>query len=165
MNPWIEFLLSALLLASSFFTLVGSIGLVRFDQFFKRLHAPTKATTMGVGSALVVSICYHALIGNGLHPHELLITAFLIITAWPSLQQIPMKANITWTGVGAIASDSSSGPVEGGGFQASHSSVRNARVAYTITFDGKRFSGTATGTMARGFLVTVVPPRHHGGKL
>ena len=35
MNPWIEFLLSALLLASSFFTLVGSIGLVRFDQFFK----------------------------------------------------------------------------------------------------------------------------------
>lgn len=87
------------------------------------------------------------------------------ITAWPSLQQIPMKANITWTGVGAIASDSSSGPVEGGGFQASYSSVRNARVAYTITVDGKRFSGTATGTMARGFLVTVVPPRHHGGKL
>ena len=81
MNPWIDFLLSALLLASSFFTLVGSIGLVRFDQFFKRLHAPTKATTMGVGSALVVSICYHALIGNGLHPHELLITAFLVITA------------------------------------------------------------------------------------
>lgn len=94
MNPWIEFLLSALLLASSFFTLVGSIGLVRFDQFFKRLHAPTKATTMGVGSALVVSICYHALIGNGLHPHELLITAFLIITA-PISAHMMAKAAIS----------------------------------------------------------------------
>lgn len=81
MNPVVELLLSLLLLVSSFFTLVGSIGLVKLTDFFKRLHAPTKATTMGVGCVLIVSIFYHALIGNSFHPRELLISIFLIITA------------------------------------------------------------------------------------
>lgn len=94
MNPVVELLLSALLLASSFFTLVGTIGLVRFDQFFKRLHAPTKATTLGVGSVLIVSICYHALIGNGFRPHELLIAAFLVVTA-PISAHMMSKASLS----------------------------------------------------------------------
>lgn len=81
MNPVIDLLLSLLLLVSSFFTLVGSIGLVKLTDFFKRLHAPTKATTLGVGCVLIVSIFYHALIGNSFHPRELLISVFLIITA------------------------------------------------------------------------------------
>lgn len=94
MNPLVELLLSVLLLVSSFFTLVGSIGLVRFNQFFKRLHAPTKATTMGVGSVLVVSVIYHALIGNGLHPHELLITVFLVVTS-PISAHMMSKASLS----------------------------------------------------------------------
>ncbi len=81
MNPIVELLLSALLLVASFFTLVGSIGLVKLSEFFKRLHGPTKATTMGVGCILIVSIFYHALIGNSFHPRELLISVFLFITA------------------------------------------------------------------------------------
>ncbi|MCK9488809.1 MAG: Na+/H+ antiporter subunit G [Xanthomonadales bacterium] len=81
MNPVVELLLSLLLLVSSFFTLVGSIGLVKLTDFFKRLHAPTKATTLGVGCVLIVSIFYHALIGNSFHPREVLISVFLLITA------------------------------------------------------------------------------------
>ena len=81
MSLFAEIILSALLLVACFFTLVGSIGLVKLSDFFKRLHAPTKATTMGVGSILVVSVFYHALVGNSFHPREVLISVFLIITA------------------------------------------------------------------------------------
>ena len=81
MNPVVEAILSLLLLTSSFFTLVGSLGLVKLSDFFKRLHGPTKSTTMGVGCVLIVSIFYHALIGNSFHPRELLISVFLFITA------------------------------------------------------------------------------------
>ena len=81
MNPIIEILLAALLLIASFFTLVGSLGLVKLSEFFRRLHGPTKSTTMGVGCVLIASIFYHALIGNSFHPRELLISVFLFVTA------------------------------------------------------------------------------------
>lgn len=81
MNPVVEALLAALLLVASFFTLVGSLGLVKLSEFFRRLHGPTKSTTLGVGCVLIVSIFYHALIGNSFHPRELLISVFLFITA------------------------------------------------------------------------------------
>ena len=81
MNPIVEALLAALLLVASFFTLVGSLGLVKLSEFFRRLHGPTKSTTLGVGCVLLASIFYHALIGNSFHPRELLISVFLFITA------------------------------------------------------------------------------------
>ena len=73
--------LTVLLLVSCFFTLVGSLGLVRLGEFFKRLHAPTKASTLGVGCVLLTSVGYHAFTGTDPQPRELLITAFLFITA------------------------------------------------------------------------------------
>ena len=39
---------SVLLLIGLAFTLIGSIGLVRLPDFYTRMHAPTKATTLGV---------------------------------------------------------------------------------------------------------------------
>jgi multicomponent K+:H+ antiporter subunit G len=74
-----EILVSALLLVGSFFTLVGAIGLVRLPDFFMRLHAPTKATTLGVGSMLVASIA-HSLAGDP-SLRELLVAVFLFLTA------------------------------------------------------------------------------------
>ena len=70
-----------LLAAGSFFILVGSLGLVKLSEFFKRLHAPTKASTLGVGCVLLTSVGYHAFTGTDPQPRELLITAFLFITA------------------------------------------------------------------------------------
>ena len=52
MNVFWELLLVALLLAGSFFILMGGIGLVKLSEFFRRLHAPTKASTLGVGCVL-----------------------------------------------------------------------------------------------------------------
>lgn len=80
-SPWMDYALAALLGVGSFFVLVGSFGLVKLSEFFKRLHGPTKATTLGVGCILLASIAWHALRGDGLGLRELLITLFLFITA------------------------------------------------------------------------------------
>jgi len=77
----LPFALSALLLFGCFFILVGALGLVRLSDFFKRLHAPTKASTLGVGCVLVCSVAYHIFLGEDPQPRELLITVFLFITA------------------------------------------------------------------------------------
>ena len=76
-----EYLLGALLIVGTFFILIGAFGLVKLSDFFKRLHAPTKASTLGVGCVLLASVGYHLLLGEDPQPRELLITAFLFITA------------------------------------------------------------------------------------
>ena len=82
----LEWLLAALLVLGGVFTLFGAIGLVRFPDFYMRLHAPTKATTLGVGGVLLASMgLTWATGGYGLH--ELLITLFLFVTA-------PVSANL-----------------------------------------------------------------------
>lgn len=77
----LEILLSFLILAGALFTFIGSLGLVRLRDFYARLHAPTKATTLGVGSLLVASAIYFSTQGQGLSLHEVLVTLFLFITA------------------------------------------------------------------------------------
>lgn len=74
-----EIAVSALLLVGSLFILVGAIGLARLPDFFMRLHAPTKATTLGVGGMLLASMVY--LLDEGLSLRELLVTLFLFVTA------------------------------------------------------------------------------------
>ena len=76
-----KLLLSGLLLFGTFFIVIGAFGLVKLQDFFRRLHAPTKASTLGVGCILAVSVGYHLLLGEDPQPRELLITVFLFITA------------------------------------------------------------------------------------
>ena len=76
-----KLLLSGLLLFGTFFIVIGAFGLVKLQDFFRRLHAPTKASTLGVSCILVVSVGYHLLLGEDPQPRELLITVFLFITA------------------------------------------------------------------------------------
>lgn len=54
---------------------------MKLSDFFKRLHAPTKASTLGVGCVLLASVGYHLFLGVDPQPRELLITVFLFITA------------------------------------------------------------------------------------
>jgi multicomponent K+:H+ antiporter subunit G len=75
----LEIITSLLLLVGAFFTLVGSIGLARLPDFFMRLHAPTKASTLGVGGVLLASMVYA--LKDGVLIHELIITLFVFVTA------------------------------------------------------------------------------------
>ncbi len=81
MTTMLELLLSALILIGAGFTLIGSLGLLRLRDFYSRLHAPTKATTLGVGSLLIASAVFFSHRDEGLSLHEVLVTLFLFITA------------------------------------------------------------------------------------
>jgi multicomponent K+:H+ antiporter subunit G len=81
MSAVAEYLVVALIAVGTFFVLVGSIGLAKLSDFYKRLHGPTKSSTLGVGCILIASIGWHALLDEGLGLRELLITVFLFITA------------------------------------------------------------------------------------
>jgi multicomponent K+:H+ antiporter subunit G len=78
---WADALIALLLLASALAALVGALALVKFSDFYKRVHGPTKATTLGVGGVLIASSVYFSLRGSGLSLHEFLIALFLFITA------------------------------------------------------------------------------------
>lgn len=77
---WADVLATALLVVGAAFALIGSIGLARLSDFFKRLHGPSKATTLGVGCVLLASALVAAL-GGRPSLHEGLITLFLFLTA------------------------------------------------------------------------------------
>ena len=56
MHPLIEWSAAALIVIAAFFLLVGAIGLARLPDFFMRLHAPTKASTLGVAAVTVAVV-------------------------------------------------------------------------------------------------------------
>ena len=94
MNPELDLILSALaewlaaalLLVGAFFLLAGAIGLARLQDFFMRLHAPTKSSTLGLGGMLLASMVLAAVQGR-IGFAELLITLFVFVTA-------PVSANL-----------------------------------------------------------------------
>ena len=73
------------LVVGSVFTLVGAIGLLKFNDSMTRLHAPTKVGTVGVGALLLASVIYNGVFNDGAM-QELLIMGFLFVTA-------PISAN------------------------------------------------------------------------
>lgn len=76
-----EFLVAALLVTGGIFGIVGSYGLIKLNDPMSRLHAPTKATTLGVGGVLLASMLHAAAFEKYISVHELLITLFLFLTA------------------------------------------------------------------------------------
>jgi len=76
-----EVIVSIFLLLGGAFALLGSVGLAKLPDFYTRLHAPTKATTLGVGGLLIASAVHFSTQGEGLHLREVLVTLFLFITA------------------------------------------------------------------------------------
>jgi multicomponent K+:H+ antiporter subunit G len=88
-----EVLVASLILIGAFFLLVGSFGLAKLPDIMRRLHAPTKATTLGIGSMLIASMLYFLLMKGTLSFHELMITIFLFLTA-PVTAHMIAKAHI-----------------------------------------------------------------------
>lgn len=55
----IGYIASACLLIGGFFSLVAALGVVRFGDFYARVHAATKASTFGLGFvALAVALAF-----------------------------------------------------------------------------------------------------------
>ena len=76
-----DILVASLICLGAFFLFVGSLGLAKLPDLMRRLHGPTKATTLGIGATLVASMLYFLLKGETLSIQELLVTTFLFLTA------------------------------------------------------------------------------------
>jgi len=76
-----ETIVSLFLIGGSLFALVGTLGLYRLRDTMQRMHAPTKATTLGVGGVLIASMLYSLLVKGEVSFHEILIALFLLLTA------------------------------------------------------------------------------------
>ena len=75
-----DLILSGVLVVGGLFGLIGSYGMLKLREPMQRLHAPTEATTVGVGAILIAA----SVIGwqNGVaNWHGVLITIFLLVTA------------------------------------------------------------------------------------
>jgi multicomponent Na+:H+ antiporter subunit G len=70
---------TALIVVGSFFLLIGTVGLLRLPDVYNRLHATSKATTLGAASMFLAGFVYFGPGGNGLT--SLVGIAFLFITA------------------------------------------------------------------------------------
>ena len=77
---WAALLVALLILIGAGIALIGSIGLLRLNSFYQRMHAPTLGTTLGTGFiALASMICFSVLQSRPL-VHELLIVGFVTVS-------------------------------------------------------------------------------------
>lgn len=87
---WADALVAVLLVFGALFALVGAWGLLKLSDFMKRLHGPTKASTLGIGLSLIASMLWF-----GFHDawtgREFLITLFVFLTA-PVAAHLMVKA-------------------------------------------------------------------------
>lgn len=80
------------LIIGAIFSLVAGIGLLKLNNSMSRLHAPTKAGTVGIGAFLFASMIHSWTFADGSF-HGLLIMGFLFVTA-PISANFMAKVNI-----------------------------------------------------------------------
>jgi multicomponent K+:H+ antiporter subunit G len=88
----LDWAIAVLLVAGASFALVGSLGLAKLGDFYRRLHGPTKATTLGVGAILLASSLFFSVLQGTPSLHELLVVLFLFVTAPVSAQLLVKSA-------------------------------------------------------------------------
>lgn len=96
MNPadvplWAAFPAAVLLVCGGLLTVVGSLGLLRLNVFYARIHAPTMGSTLGTGCVLIASMLVSTALAGRPVIHELLITVFILITS-PVTAMLLMRA-------------------------------------------------------------------------
>lgn len=74
---WVTIPGSLLLVVAGMTTLIGSIGLLRFRDFFQRMHGPSMTNTVAAGATLVTSMLVASAVAARPILHELLITLFV----------------------------------------------------------------------------------------
>ncbi len=90
--PWVAILVGLLVFAGAAFTLVGSLGLLRFGSFYERVHAPTLGTTFGTALIILGSVVCYSVLQTRLLLHEILIAGFVSLTTPVSLMLLARAA-------------------------------------------------------------------------
>jgi len=89
---WLALVTAALVLLGAVLTLIGSLGLLRLDTFYARVHAPTLGTTLGAGSILIASMLFFSVLQMRFVLHEILITVFVTLTTPVTLMLLTRAA-------------------------------------------------------------------------
>lgn len=76
-----EWVVAGLIVLGGVFGLIGSFGLVKLKDPMQRLHAPTKAATLGLAGVLTASAFDFWFLQGLLTWQEFLVTVFIIVTA------------------------------------------------------------------------------------
>jgi multicomponent Na+:H+ antiporter subunit G len=74
-----ELVVMVLLAGGAFFVLVAALGVLRFPDVLLRMHASTKAGTLGVGLIVVATMVYYGDMGS--IARGLAIVVFVLLTA------------------------------------------------------------------------------------
>lgn len=77
---WAALLTAILVLLGASLTLTGSLGLLRLDSFYARVHAPTLGATLGAGCVLIASMIFFSVLQTRPIVHEILISVFVTLT-------------------------------------------------------------------------------------
>jgi len=85
-DPLIEWLIASLILMGGFFSFIAGLGVLRLPDVLIRLHASTKAGTLGVGLILTALMIYFA--EGTVTARGLATIIFILITAPVSAHMI-----------------------------------------------------------------------------
>ena len=89
---WVAVIVSVLAVTGSVLTLLGCIGMARFESFYERVHAPTLGTSFGAIGILLASILYFSVSGQRPAVHEVLIVIFVSLTTPVTLMLLARAA-------------------------------------------------------------------------
>ena len=89
---WAAVPVALLLLLGAGLGLTGSIGLLRLRSFYERVHAPTLATTLGIGCILLASMLTFTVLQGRAVLHEVLIAVFMVVTTPVTLMLLARAA-------------------------------------------------------------------------
>lgn len=89
---WVAIIVSAFSIIGALLTLLGCVGLARFQDFYARIHAPTLGTSFGTIFIVMASMLYFFVSGQRPAVHELLILAFVLVTTPVTLMLLARAA-------------------------------------------------------------------------
>jgi multicomponent K+:H+ antiporter subunit G len=78
---WVTIPGSLLLVIAGLASLIGSIGLLRFKEFFARMHGPSMGNTVGVGAVLTTSFLSSSALAGYPSFDEVLIALFMVMSS------------------------------------------------------------------------------------
>lgn len=93
MPAWAALLTALLLILGGSIVVIGALGLMRLPSFYQRIHGPAITVTLGAGCLLLASMLYFTVLQSRLVIHELIISAFILMTS-PVVSMLLMRAAV-----------------------------------------------------------------------
>lgn len=90
---WAALTVALLLFVGATIIVIGALGLLRLPTFYQRIHGPAIVVTVGAGCILLASMVYFTVAQSRLVVHEVIIGAFILLTA-PVVSMLIMRAAV-----------------------------------------------------------------------